>query len=383
MVEEQLLTPTWEIAQSGLQVEAIHDIERFNAIEPEWDRLVERSGGDRVFSSHAWFRTWWESFGSGKQLHIITVRAGRELVAAAPMMKTRPRMFGIRLHLLESIYNPHVPRCDFIIADRRNDVLYRSIWSGLRDQVECDAVALKQIPEESATHRVIERIAVSDGWRAGEWKPRRSPYVRLGNSHEDLLANLKGTDRYNLRKRYERLQGKGCVDVEVITERHAVADAMRDGLRIEAAAWKGGRGTAMICDPAVSEFYVRLAERQADRGQLRLTFLRIAGKRISFSYILRGGNKLCAVKIGYDPDYHAYSPGTMLLNLILKDAIEEGMTEYDFLGDDDEWKLDWTRETRGHRWLFLFRNRPRARLLHFLKCEMGPEVKARLERLCT
>jgi len=162
-----------------------------------------------------------------------------------------------------------------------------------------------------------------------------------------------------------------------------VREALQDGLRIEAAAWKGQKGTAIISDPAVTEFYVRLAERQADLGQLRLTFLRAGGKRISFNYALSSQKKLYGVKIGYDPDYHTYSPGNMHLNLILQDACAERLAEYDFLGVDDEWKSDWTKSKRGHRWLFLFRNHIRSRVLHYLKFNVVPTIKPQLQQLCT
>jgi hypothetical protein len=65
----------------------------------------------------------------------------------------------------------------------------------------------------------------------------------------------------------------------------------------------------------------------------------------------------------------------MLLNLILQDACENGMMEYDFLGVNDDWKFDWTRETRSHQWLFLFRNTVRGGLLHRTKFHIVPKVR--------
>src|SRR5207302_5781988 len=97
------------------------------------------------------------------------------------------------------------------------------------------------------------------------------------------------------------------------------------------------------------------------------TFLRFRGKRIAFNYLIRSGQKLYGIKIGYDPEHHRYSPGHMLLNLILEQACADGIREYDFLGIDDEWKFEWTREKREHRWLFLFRDCLSMRALHFLK----------------
>jgi len=52
-------------------VETISDIESLQRFEVAWDRAVEEAGIDHPFLSHAWIRTWWECFGSGKTLHVL------------------------------------------------------------------------------------------------------------------------------------------------------------------------------------------------------------------------------------------------------------------------------------------------------------------------
>src|SRR5215831_6624946 len=66
VVEEQVLTHTQEVAEEGLQIEAITDLSGFNTIAEEWDGLIDRSGIERLFVSHAWLRTWWEAFGGNQ-----------------------------------------------------------------------------------------------------------------------------------------------------------------------------------------------------------------------------------------------------------------------------------------------------------------------------
>jgi CelD/BcsL family acetyltransferase involved in cellulose biosynthesis len=383
VVEEQVLTYTQEVAEENLQIEAVTDPSRFNAIADEWDQLADRSGVEGLFVSHAWFRSWWEAFAGNKQLHVLLLRKAGELVGAVPMMRSHERFYGVKVDSLQSIYNHHTPRFDFIIAPGWTESVYRTVWNYLCHRTDCEMIALKQIPDDSPTIPAIQGLAHADGWLSGQWIAPPSPYIPLNCTHDEFLQRLEGGYRYNLRKRYERLNKLGPIDVEVITERERVREAMQDGLRIEAAAWKGERGTAIVSDPAVTEFYIRLAERQADAGQLRLSFLRVCGKRISFSYILCSDRKLYAVKIGYDPKYHAYSPGNMLLNLTLQDACAKGLAAYDFLGVDDEWKMDWTDATRGHRWLFLFRNGIRPRILRYLKFTLMPQIKSQLVPLCT
>jgi len=375
VVEEQVLSCTQALTTAGLEIEVIRDIERFNSIASEWDRLVDEWALDRLFLSHTWFRTWWESFGKGNELHVVTVRARGRLAAAAPMMRTHVRICGVKADALHAIYNPHTPRYDFIVAKNQDRQLYAAIWNELIAESSCDLILLAQIPLPSRTIQSIETMAAGHGWLTGQWIAPLAPFIQLAGDYDTFFAGLGAGCRFNLTKRYERLRRIGPVDVEVVTRRHQVDEAMLDGLRIEAAAWKGENGTAMISDPAVTEFYIRLAKRQADLGQLRLTFLRVAEKRIAFSYVLQNRRRLCAVKIGYDPEYHAYSPGNMLLNLIVKDACASGIEEYDLLGGDDDWKFEWTKETRQHRWLFLFRNRLRPRILRYLKFGLAPALK--------
>jgi CelD/BcsL family acetyltransferase involved in cellulose biosynthesis len=375
LVEGQVLTYTQGLTRNGLKVDVVREPEQFNALAPEWDGLVDRCGVDRVFLAHTWFETWWESFGAGNDLHVVTVRDRGELVALAPMMRTRASIYGVKVHAIQAICNPHTPRYDFVIGNNQDPWLYRLIWNQLVQHEAYDAIVLTQIPEGSRTIATMESLAMQRGWLTGQWVAPASPYIPLDSGYEAFFENLKNGLRYNLIKRYERLRRKGPVDVEIITDPADVPAAMEDGLRIEAAAWKGAEGTAILCDPVVTEFYTRLAKREAELGQLRLCFLRFRGKRIAFSYLLYKGKKLYGIKIGYDPEYHAYSPGNMLLNLNLQRACAQGIQEYDFLGVDDEWKFEWTKRKREQRWLFCFRNRPSTRLLHYFKFSVVPAVK--------
>ncbi|HSL83967.1 MAG TPA: GNAT family N-acetyltransferase, partial [Thermoanaerobaculia bacterium] len=66
------------------------------------------------------------------------------------------------------------------------------------------------------------------------------------------------------------------------------------------------------------------------------------------------------------------SPGVVLFSLILEDAFARGLSRIDFLGDEERWKLDWTRRTREHHWLYVFRPSARTRLVHLLKFGLAP-----------
>ncbi len=340
-------------------------------LEPAWNGLVRDADIDHPFLTYEWVYTFWQCFGPGNRLHVVVVRDAGEVIAIAPLMLTSGRVLGIPTRCPEFIGNVHTPRCDLLIG-RRHEAARRAIWDVIARDSGWDVLRLCQLPAESPTVPELARLATADGFRPGVWEAQGQRYLRLDTGWE---YSIKAKHRSNLRNRLVRLSRLGDVELEVVSSREGLDEALEDGFRIEAAAWKGARGTAMTSDPAIHLFYARLAERMADRGWLRLQFLRLGEQRIAFGYSLCYRNTLRLLKTGYDPEYRLYSPGHLLMWRVLREASQEGITEFDFLGADASWHADWTTNVRPHAWLFVFRKGPRGWLMHAVKFRLLPALR--------
>jgi len=344
-------------------------------MKDRWDRLVAASERRTPYMSHAWLTSWWESFGAENELRVFVVRSGEQWIAAAPMMVHRTTMYGVPIRRLEAFYNHHTPRCDFPISDHNPEV-YRLLWRQMSDpDASWDAVVLQQFSDDSPALNNFEAMAANEGWRTGRWIGPPSPFIPLDCDFDALFQRLRPREKSNLRKRFSRLSAIAPLQLEIVRSFSEVGDAMQDGMQIEAAAWKAQAGTAIVSNPQVRSFYTNYAERAAEAGELRLCFLRLGGKRIAFFYLLDSGGVIYALKLGYDPEYQRYSPGHMLLMLILKAACHDGCREFDFQGTAERWKLVWTTQSRRYPWLFMFRDRWRSRLLHRAKFVVLPAVR--------
>lgn len=362
-------------AASGYRIELISDRDALLALRPDWDRLVAEAGIDHPFLSHEWIYTWWECFGDGKTLHVLLVRAGGKIIGIAPLMRSEKRMAGLRVRCLGSLYNPHAPRLDFIVAPGAEGV-YRCLWHHLLGAAgEWDVLELPQLPADSSTLGILSRIAADDGYLVGVWHGENSPYLPFHGGWEGYLKRLSHNHRAKIRKGLNRLTRLGDVRLEVVAAGEQLAGALDDGLRIEAAAWKDKTGTAICSQPDVEKFYREFAERAAGMGALRLLFLTVAGARIAFAYALCHRNKLYVLKAGYDPAYARYSPYNLLCYLVFQDGFARGLDEYEFLGSNEAWKLDWTREIRPHDWLFILAPAWRTRLVHHIKFRCIPVMQ--------
>jgi CelD/BcsL family acetyltransferase involved in cellulose biosynthesis len=358
-----------------LHCQAIRDYDALVALEQEWDELFERACIEHPFLRHGWISAWWRSFGGGKQLYVIAVRAGETLVALAPLMRSRAFMYGVPLWRMESIANVHTPRFDFVIA-KDSEEAYRAILDHLHhDAPRWDVLMLPELAETSRTVPLLGHLATSSHLRTGMWVAGASPRIGIPRSFDAFWARLSAKHRRTLRNRLQRVAQLGDFALEVVGDDEHLECALRDGMRLEAAGWKGEAGTAIALHEDLRRFYAQVAESAARAGSLRLLFLKIGERRVAFGYCVRQGRALYLLKSGYDPEYAACSPFKVLLLLAIEAAAREGIEVIDLLGCDDPWKRAWTDQLVERRWLFLFRRSLRAQLVYFAKIVAAPWLR--------
>jgi CelD/BcsL family acetyltransferase involved in cellulose biosynthesis len=360
---------------AGCCVEVVSNFEGLLALQATWDEVLAQSAAPHPFLDHSWIRTWWECFGAGHTLYVLVVRAGTTVIGIAPLMLSETRLYGIAVRRLSFLENDHSPRCGFILARASAGQACRAIWDHLQREKSWDMLELNHLPADGDTLARLSTNARDSGYLCGTRELERSPYVPLSGDWETYLKGLGRSHRRNMRKRLNRLQREGRLELEVVSGSDGLSSAIEDGMRIEAAAWKEENGTAMCSDPAVRRFYNAYAESAGVAGTLRLLFLKFNGARIAFSYALCERDRLYVLKAGYDPAFARYSPYQVLCYLVLQESFARGVTEYDFLGHCERWKLEWKADVRPHVGLFVFRPAWHTTLLHALKCRVMPMLQ--------
>ncbi|HEU4686144.1 MAG TPA: GNAT family N-acetyltransferase [Nitrospira sp.] len=365
---------TSDAPDTGLHVELVQDEPTFLSMESVWNRLVDEAGLDHPFIRHEWIRTWWECFQPAGMLHILIVKRGQEPVAIAPLMLDRGRLYGCPVRRLRGIANVYTERFDLILS-RDPKECCGAIWRFLAARAaQWDVLELRQIPEGSHVDEHLLLQAFEDKFLLGQWPSSQGPYVTLDQPWEAYWKGLSKRHTSNLRGREKGLHRVGEVQCEIVRGGEALSEAITEAFLLEAAAWKGRAGTAIMSRPERAAFYRQVLHRSAERGWTRLFFLTVNGKRIAVQLALLLNQKLYILKSGYDPLYAQFAPSLVLCGLMLREAWKEGLREVDFMGDPERWKMEWATKTRAHSWLFIFPNRPRLRLLHRLKFIILPRM---------
>ena len=321
----------------------LHD--QVESITGEWEDLAERTDAP-PFSRPRWFIAWHQAFGRGSSLGAVTERRDGRLTGALALTYRRGA--------IEAPTNWHTPLFDVVSEDgegtsrllrrvlrerpRRVDFSFVRGDSSLLDRALATAAELGH----PATSRVIER----------------SPYIAVEGDWESFEARLSAKRRSNLRRCHRRLEERGSVSIEVSDGSRRLERELAEGLAVEASGWKAEHGTAIVSSAATRRFYSDVARWAADRGWLRLWFLRLDGRAIGFAYTIEYGGSVYELKIGYDVAFASYAPGVLLTRARLEHAFSSGLRSYEFLGQPEPHKLEWTQACRELTRLQIFAPTP-------------------------
>ncbi len=366
-------------APGPYRVAEVEGVDGFAALGAEWDAVVAEGPVDAPYHRHAFLRAWLEAFAPRGRLRVLVARdrAGRA-VGMAPLLEERRA--GV-VHLAAPA-NDHSARVEWALgADARGAV--GAVWAHLRDRVRWDVLVLRDLPRAGPTSAFLEEAARRDRHPCGRWESLRSPYLALGAGAREEGTSSKFAA--NLRRRMRRLQEGGAVSVRRLgpggadlEDVDALEAFLGRFLALEAAGWKGRRGTAIAQDPRTLAFYRGLARAAAREGWLALRALEVEGRPVAMHLGLVHRGVYSLPKPAYDEVFAACSPGQLLLREVRAECEALGLAELDLLGPDMPWKRDWQPELRPHDWLYVYRPGLAGLALHALKHRLKPAAREAL-----
>jgi CelD/BcsL family acetyltransferase involved in cellulose biosynthesis len=296
----------------------------------DWAELADRVEAS-PFSHPGWVMPW--AAAHQVEIDLIAVRRNGALVAALPVVRTWDGML--------TPTDPHTPLFDVLAVDTE---ALEDLTRILLDE-HPRHLRLGFIDPRGAANCVVAARLRGSGYRVWQRTVLQSPSIPLAGSWDDLMAAWPSKRRSDLKRRRRRLEERGEVSFEVHDGCTDLDELLTEGFAVEASGWKGRDGTAIITE-GTETMYRQAAQAAADAGSLRLAFLRLDGEAIAFDYSFQTAGVHYLVKTGFRPEYSAFAPGKLLRAFMIERAFAEGLRIYDFVGDADDWKLEWTDQIR-------------------------------------
>ena len=172
------------------------------------------------------------------------------------------------------------------------------------------------------------------------------PYEKFqpGETFDAFLRRTGRRDNYLRRKKWlEKQPGYRIVRTETPD---ALARPMAEFFRLHSLRWAGDGGSSGIKGPTVEAFHRDATQFLAENGRARVYTMWLGDKALASVYGIVHRDAFIYFQAGYDPEWRNKSVGLVLVGETFKDAIEGGLTEYDFLRGTETYKSDWTTQLR-------------------------------------
>ncbi|MEX0839259.1 MAG: GNAT family N-acetyltransferase [Parvibaculum sp.] len=128
-----------------------------------------------------------------------------------------------------------------------------------------------------------------------------------------LATHIRKKKRKEFSRLWNRLAEQGDLKFVVHDGGDDTAAWVQRFLMLEAAGWKGKRGTAMKVRPHERAWFEAICAGAAAQDKLVRTELTLDGKPVAILASFRAGAGLYTFKIAFDEAYARYSPGTLLM----------------------------------------------------------------------
>ena len=228
---------------------------------------------------------------------VFTVSDGPDLVMTLPLVENQSHLASFSSPLLASGL-PHVFKASvqsailaFINAQRK-PVMLRAITA--------DGPFIDNLKRNAAHYSVIET------WQRAALKPK-------GTFEEWLATNFDQKRRKEFKRLRNRLAEQGALTTETLEVGADTKPFVDDFLRLEAAGWKGKKGTAINALLQLSESFYEAVSNLHKVGNLRFWSLKLDGKSIASLYAIVEGPHAWLGKIAYDENFAKFSPGVMII----------------------------------------------------------------------
>ena len=287
---------------------------------------------DALFLTPQWQKVWWDTFGDGRTMFGFTysspdVTSGNGVAAIASLAKS-----GDTVSFVGSTdtfdYN------DFPIKRGHEEGFFQALLECM-DEYDFRVLRLDSLKEGSPTLGYLPEMARSRGYTVEIEQEDVTSGIVLPGTWDDYLSMLNKKDRHELRRKLRRMDAQTDWKWYSVSE-PAQVDARLDEFITLMRQSRTDKDEFMT--PDRERFFHEITQRMAELGWLQLYFLDMNGATVATSLCFDYGGSRLLYNSGYDSEYGYYSVGLLLNAMCLKDAIDRGLTYFDFLRGPEPYK---------------------------------------------
>jgi CelD/BcsL family acetyltransferase involved in cellulose biosynthesis len=331
---------------SGVMV--IDQDDDFLSLEEEWEDLYRSAPAATPFQSWAWLYSWWEHYGEGYQLRLVTIRHEGLLVGILPLMLQRKGGFGRLLFIGTGLTD----QLDVLVRKGWEDWVSKAVGQALKEVEGWHVIDLQQLRPEAAAWRIFEHWP---GPQNHVWQDN-FPVIEVKGWDEQLMSlsrNHRSTARRTLRRVEEDRGRWELVGID------AAKQAARRLVALHREAW---RGREIAPEHLTSKFEAHLQaaiQRMTARGLGTVSEFWQDEAVIISDFVVFGKDVVGTYLQGASQEaLQRYQVHSLYIWNALNIAHSRNSSYVDLLRGDEPYKMRWTSKVVVNRRMILGRSLP-------------------------
>jgi CelD/BcsL family acetyltransferase involved in cellulose biosynthesis len=326
----------------------------------DWLDLLSRSRANEVSLTPNWLQTWWRIFGNdrGRQLRVVAISDGDRLVGLAPLTWRRhwyrPCLPFRRLEFLSTGERPEEAICsdylNVIAEEGREEDVARALAGAIHAGKlgTWDEVFLETMPSDNPMPALLAAALKRGRDTVTSVEYDQARHVTLPATWDAYLAGLGKHRKHSLQAlRYFDEWAPGAWQLRTATDAASLAEGRAALIALHTGRWEGtGKGTFKA--PRFLAFHDAMMPALLAEGKLQLSWLLARGEPVAAAYNIVHAGKVWYYQTGRRMDVPAkIRPGVVLVLMLIRDAIEKGHREFDFLPGEATYKDQLGTATRS------------------------------------
>lgn len=288
----------------------------------EWRALAARAIEPNVFYEPSFALAAADAFAGDTGAVLVRAR-DRRLIGLFPVRIVR-RRYGGPVPVACGFAHPFGPLGAPLADSEQAMAAFDAFLDRMAQPDMPDVLLLPFFPEQGALALTLEGALARRGLHSRAFnRHRRAVLAPEGARGEYLQRSVNRGTLKELRRQRRRLAELNELSVVSLDDPEKMQALLEAFVMLEAAGWKGRRGTAAAQNPASLLFLQRAVAGLAQQGQARICVLRSGEAPIAAMILLYSGGHAWTWKTAYAEQFARFSPGVQLMLEVSRDLLAD------------------------------------------------------------
>ena len=333
-----------------MKVLEVADAADWERLQPVWNTLLDASASGTTFLTWEWLQAWWSAYGRPEDLRILLASDDSGVLRGiAPLRRKTVRRYGQAFPVLTFLGDGSNDSdyLDFIIARGFEEQVIAAWLQYLqKDLAQGVMLCLNEVPDTSPNLPALRKLAKECLW---DEQTVACATVHLPSDWNEYLGTLRPRFRTKIRSVLRNLEGRPEGRFGFCQNRADLERLLPALFELHTRRWNHDGRPGVFGWDQKRRFYVDLSSRLLDRGTLRFSWLEWNGHVIACQYGFIHGKTYLHLQEGYEPASEHWNVGLGLRAWTIREFLNAGIGEYDFLAGVGRHKTDWGAEIKDSR----------------------------------